>query len=99
MGGSLEQLHTVDGYGCEVETWRVLATALLGAGGIVLMLVTMAKVRERTGSAGSVGIAGAICVTVLALLCVLTLTVLAAPVAWGVVIAVGITGSAMLLVG
>ncbi|WP_091380121.1 hypothetical protein [Actinokineospora alba] len=82
-----------------METWRVLATALLGAGGIVLLLVTMAKVRERTGSAGSVAIAGAICVTVLALLCVLTLTVLAPPVAWGVVIVVGIAGCAMLLVG
>ncbi|HVK21341.1 MAG TPA: hypothetical protein VM677_08270 [Actinokineospora sp.] len=82
-----------------METWRMIATVLLAVGGVVLVLVTMAKVRERTGSGGSVAIAGAIATTILVLLCVLTLTVLAPGIAWGVVVVVGVVGSTMLLVG
>ncbi|CRK61038.1 hypothetical protein [Alloactinosynnema sp. L-07] len=82
-----------------METWRMIATVLLAVGGVVLMLVTMAKVRERTGSGSTVAITGAIGTTVLVLLCVLTLTALAPPIAWGTVIVVGVVGSVMLLVG
>ncbi|WP_436493281.1 hypothetical protein [Actinokineospora sp. HUAS TT18] len=82
-----------------METWRMIATVLLFVGGVVLVLVTMAKVRERTGSGSTVAISGAIGATLLVLLCVLTLTVLAPGIAWGAVIVVGAVGSTMLLVG
>jgi hypothetical protein len=82
-----------------MEAWRVIATALLAAGGIVLVLVTMAKVRERTRSGSSVAISGAISTTVLALLCVLTLTVMAPGLTWGTVGVVGVAACVLLLTG
>ncbi|MBM7771369.1 4-amino-4-deoxy-L-arabinose transferase-like glycosyltransferase [Actinokineospora baliensis] len=82
-----------------MESWRVIATALLGVAGLVLVLLTMAKVRDRTGRSGTVAISGAVSFTGLALLCVLTVTVLPAGVVWGAVIVVGVVTSALLLVG
>jgi hypothetical protein len=81
-----------------MEAWRLIAAALTAAGGVVLVLLTMAKVRERSGSTGGqVALSGAITLTVLALLCVLILTALVPWLAWTVVIVVGVTVSVMLL--
>ncbi|GLZ40947.1 hypothetical protein [Actinokineospora sp. NBRC 105648] len=82
-----------------METWRVLATALLGAAGLVLVLVTMAKVRDRTRSGGTVAVSGAIALTLLLLLCVLTLTVFPPALAWGAVVVTGTTVTVMLVAG
>jgi hypothetical protein len=81
-----------------MEGWRVLAAALNGAGGIVLVLLTMAKVRERSGSTGgTVALSGAITLAVLAIICVLVLTVLTPWLVWASVVLVGVTVSVMLL--
>jgi hypothetical protein len=81
-----------------VDAWRLIAAALTAAGGVVLVLLTMAKVRERSGSTGGqVALSGAITLTVLVLLCVLILTVLVPWLAWTVVIVVGVTVTVMLL--
>ncbi len=81
-----------------MEAWRVIAAALLAAGGVVLVLQTMAKVRERPGATGgTVALAGAITFTVLALLCLLVATVFPAWLCWSVVVAVGTTVSVLLL--
>jgi len=81
-----------------VEAWRVVATVLLAAAGLVLVLLTMAKTRDRKdATSGQVAIAGAITFTVLLVLCVLTLTVLTAPLVWGVVGVVVVVVSVMLL--
>ncbi|GAA4446115.1 hypothetical protein ACFQV2_40480 [Actinokineospora soli] len=82
-----------------MEGWRIFATALLGAGGLLLVLLTMAKVRDRTGKPGPTAMAGSVAVTLLALLCLLTATVLAAPVAWGAVVVVGGAAAVLTLVG
>jgi hypothetical protein len=82
-----------------MEGWRILATALLGAGGLLLVLLTMAKVRDRAGRSGPVAMAGAVSVTVLALLCLLTATVLAPPLAWGAVVVVCGAAAVLALVG
>jgi hypothetical protein len=77
-----------------VDAWRLIATALLAVAGVVLVLLTMAKTRDRRGATGGqVAVSGAISVTVLAVLCVLTLTVLAPVAVWAV------TGAAALAVG
>jgi len=78
-----------------VESWRVIATVLLAAAGIVLVLLTMAKTRDRSGATGGqVAINGAITFTVLVVLGVLTLTTLAPMATWivvgVVVVAVGV---------
>jgi hypothetical protein len=83
---------------CRVEGWRLIAGALLVMSGIVLMLLTMAKVRERRGAtAGDVAVAGAISLVVLAILVALVLLVLPAGIAWGVVVVVGATVTVMML--
>ena len=82
-----------------MEGWRIFATVLLGAGGLLLVLVTMAKVRDRARRSGPVAMAGAIAVTVLALLCLLTATVFAPTVAWGAVVVVGGAAAVLTLVG
>jgi len=72
--------------------------ALLVAGGLVLVLQIMAKVRERRGATGgTVALAGAITLTGLALLCLLAATVLAPWLVWTAVVLVGVTVSVMLL--
>jgi hypothetical protein len=81
-----------------VEAWRLIAAALLAAGGLVLVLLVMAKVRERRGATGgTVALAGVITLTVLALLCLLVATVLAPWLSWAVVILVGATVTVMML--
>ncbi|MGQ0841279.1 hypothetical protein [Actinokineospora sp.] len=82
-----------------MEAWRLIATALLGVSGLVLVLVTMAKVRDRANAHGPVALSGAISFTLLALLCVLTLTVFAPVFVWGAVILVGTTAAVMLVAG
>jgi len=81
-----------------VEAWRVIAAALLAAGGLVMVLLTMAKVRERRGATGrTVALAGVITFTLLAVLCLLVATVLPAWLSWSVVLVIGATVSVMML--
>lgn len=73
----------------------MIATVLLAAAGIVLVLLTMARTRDRRdATGGQVAVNGAIALTVLVVLCVLTLTVFSPTVAWavagGVAAAVGV---------
>ena len=76
----------------------MFATVLLAVAGIVIVLLTMAKTRDRkNATSGLVALNGAISFTILAVLCVLTLTVLAPTVAWIVVGGVGVTVTVMLL--
>ncbi|WP_410593472.1 hypothetical protein [Amycolatopsis sp. lyj-23] len=80
-----------------METWRVLATALLAAAGLPLVLVVMAKVRDRTQSSGQVALGGVITFTLLVVVGVLTLTVLPGLVSWVLVAGVAAAVSVMLL--
>jgi hypothetical protein len=81
-----------------VEGWRLIAGVLLATSGIVLMLLTMAKVRERRGaSGGDVAVAGAISLVVLVILVLLVLLVLPAVAAWTVVVLVAGSVTVMLL--
>jgi len=81
-----------------VEGWRLIAAALVAVSGIVLGLLTMAKVRERKGTTGAdVAVAGAITLVILAILCVLVLTVLPGAVVWGIVVVVAGTVTVMML--
>jgi hypothetical protein len=81
-----------------MEAWRLIAAALVAASGVVLVLLTMAKVRERRGATnGQVALAGAITFTVLALLCVLMVTVLTPWLTWSAVVVVGVTVTVMML--
>ncbi len=76
----------------------MIATVLLAATGFVIVLLTMAKTRDRRdATSGQVALNGVISFTVLVVLCVLTLTVLAPAVTWIVVAAVGATVTVMLL--
>jgi hypothetical protein len=81
-----------------VEGWRVLATVLLAVAGFVIVLLTMAKTRDRRdATSGTVALSGAISFTVLVVLCVLTLTVLPGVAAWVLVGAVAAAVTVMLL--
>lgn len=81
-----------------MEGWRLIAAALNLVSGVVLVLLIMAKVRERKGStAGTVALAGTITFTALALLTVLGLTVLPAALVWISVALLGVTVSVMVL--
>jgi hypothetical protein len=81
-----------------MEAWRLIAAALIAAGGVVLVLFVMARARERGGSTtGQVALAGAITFTVLSVLCVLVVTVLAPWLTWSLVILVGLTVTVMLV--
>ncbi|MBE8522052.1 hypothetical protein ILP97_31995 [Amycolatopsis sp. H6(2020)] len=82
-----------------METWRVIVTALLAAAGLPLVLVVMAKVRDRTQSSGQVAVGGVITFTLLVVVGVLTLTVLPGLVSWALVAAVAAAASVMLLAG
>ena len=75
----------------------MVATALLAAGGLPLVLVVMAKVRDRTRSSGQVAVGGVVTLTLLVVLGVLMLTVLPGLVAWVLVAAVAAAVSVMLL--
>ncbi|UMP03268.1 hypothetical protein [Amycolatopsis sp. EV170708-02-1] len=65
-----------------METWRVVATVLLAAAGLPLVLVLMAKARDRTDRSGTVAITGAVAFVVLLLLGVVMLTVLPGVLTW-----------------
>jgi hypothetical protein len=81
-----------------MEGWRLIATVLLAIAGFVIVLLTMAKTRDRKeATSGTVAVAGAISFTLLVVLCVLTLTVLSPTVTWILVGAVGVTVTVMLL--
>lgn len=81
-----------------MEGWRLIAGALLAMSGIVLMLLIMARVRERRdATGGDVAVAGAISLVVLAILVLLVLLVLPTLVAWIIVAAAGTTVTVMLL--
>ncbi|HEY7593670.1 MAG TPA: hypothetical protein VH969_10990 [Actinophytocola sp.] len=81
-----------------MEGWRVIATVLLAVAGFVIVLLTMAKTRDRAGAtSGTVALNGVIAFTALVVLCVLTLTVLPATAAWILVGLVGATVTVMLL--
>lgn len=76
----------------------MIATVLLAAAGIVLVLLTMAKTRDRrSATGGQVAVNGAISLTVLVVLCVLTMTVLTPVVTWVVVGVVAVAVGVMLL--
>ncbi|MQA09193.1 MAG: hypothetical protein GEU98_11725 [Pseudonocardiaceae bacterium] len=82
-----------------METWRIFATALLGTGGIVLVLVTMAQVRERRNSStAQVAISGAVAFTLLVVIGLLVATVLPAAVAWTTVAVVGAIAGLLVLI-
>lgn len=80
-----------------VETWRIVATALLAAAGLPLVLVVMAKVRDRVDSSAQVAIGGAVTLTALVVVAVLTLTVLPGALTWIVVAAVAAAFGVMML--
>ena len=76
----------------------MIATVLLAVAGFVIVLLTMAKTRDRREATnGTVAVSGAIAFTLLVVLCVLTLTVLSPTVTWILVGAVGATVTVMLL--
>ena len=75
----------------------MIVTALLAAAGLPLVLVVMAKVRDRTQNSGQVALGGVITFTLLVVVGVLTLTVLPGVVSWVLVAAVAAAVSVMLL--
>jgi hypothetical protein len=80
-----------------VEIWRIVATGLLAVSGVLMALIVMAKVRDRTGRSGDVAIAGAVTFTALVVLGVLMLTVLPGVLTWVIVAVVGAAVSVMVL--
>ncbi|MEC3975045.1 hypothetical protein [Amycolatopsis sp. H20-H5] len=80
-----------------MESWRVFATVLLAVAGLPLVLVVMAKARDRTGSSGQVAITGAVTFTILVVLAVVMLTVLPGVLTWVIVGTVAAALSVMLL--
>ncbi|WP_020632152.1 hypothetical protein [Amycolatopsis alba] len=80
-----------------METWRVVATVLLAAAGLPLVLVLMAKARDRRNSSGTVAITGAVTLVVLLLLGVVMLTVLPGVLTWGIVAVVTAALGVMML--
>ncbi len=75
----------------------MIAVAVLAAAGLPLVLVVMAKVRDRTQSSGQTVIGGVVTLTVLLVLGVLMLTALPGLVTWLVVAAVATAVSVMML--
>lgn len=75
----------------------MLAAVLLAVAGLPLVLVVMAKVRDRTQNSGQVAIGGVVTLTLLVVLGVLVLTVLPGLIAWVLVAAVAAAVSVMLL--
>jgi len=80
-----------------VETWRIIAVVLLGVFGLPLVLVVMAKVRDRADNSGAVAIGGVVTLTALLVLGVLMLTTLPGVLTWVLVAAVATAVSVMLL--
>ncbi|KZB83267.1 hypothetical protein [Amycolatopsis regifaucium] len=82
-----------------METWRVVATVLLAAAGLPLVLVLMAKARDRTDSSGTVAVTGAVAFVVLLILGVVMLTVLPGALTWIVLGLVAAALGVMMLAG
>ncbi|WP_326566828.1 hypothetical protein VSH64_33945 [Amycolatopsis rhabdoformis] len=80
-----------------METWRIIATVLLAAAGLPLVLVVMAKVRDRVNSSAQVAIGGAVTFTALVVVAVLTLTVLPGLLTWIIVAVVAAAVGVMVL--
>ncbi|WP_340685280.1 hypothetical protein LCL61_02260 [Amycolatopsis coloradensis] len=80
-----------------METWRVIATVLLAAAGLPLVLVLMAKARDRTDRSATVAITGTVAFVALLLLGVVMLTVLPGALTWGVVAVVAAALGVMML--
>ncbi|RZQ65415.1 hypothetical protein [Amycolatopsis suaedae] len=80
-----------------METWRIVATSLLGLAGLFAVLIVMAQVRDRTHSGSKVATSGAVAFTTLLLLCLLVLTVLPSGLSWGIVVAVTAVVGVLLL--
>ena len=80
-----------------VETWRVIAVVLLAVFGLPLVLVVMAKVRDRADNSGAVAIGGVVTLTVLLVLGVLMLTALPGVLTWALVAVVAAAVSVMML--
>ena len=80
-----------------MEGWRIFATALLAVPGVIGVLLVMAKSRERTGRSTIVAVTGLVGVTALAVVCVLTLTVLPGAAAWTLAGVVAVTVSVLAL--
>lgn len=80
-----------------METWRIIAVVLLGVFGLPLVLVVMAKVRDRADNSGAVAIGGVVTLTALLVLGVLMLTTLPGVLTWVLVAAVATAVSVMLL--
>ncbi|ASR38417.1 hypothetical protein BAY61_29275 [Prauserella marina] len=80
-----------------METWRIIATALLGFSGLFGVLIVVARVREKTRSAATAGVTALVAFTTLAVLAVLTLTVLPGGVTWGIAVAVTAAVGVLLL--
>ena len=80
-----------------VETWRIIAVVLLGVFGLPLVLVVMAKVRDRADNSGAVAIGGVVTLTALLVLGVLMLTALPGVLTWILVAAVATAVSVMML--
>lgn len=80
-----------------METWRIIATALLALAGLPLVPVLMAKARDRTGSSATVAVTGAVTLTVLIIAGVVMLTVLPGVVTWVIVALVAAALSVMVL--
>ena len=69
-----------------MELWQIIAAVLAGAGGVVLVLQSMAMARESMGSTNTrVAVTGAITLLVAVVLTALVATVLPPLAAWVVV--------------
>ncbi len=91
-----------------METWRIIGTSVVGIGGLLMVLVGMAQARDSSvrgrmtrseGVHSRVARAAAIGLAVLAVLVVLTLTVLPQFVVWAVAATVWLILLALFLVG
>lgn len=77
----------------------MVATVLLAAAGLPLVLVLMAKARDRTGRSGTVAVTGAVALVVLLLLGVVMLTVLPGVLTWSLLGLVVAALGVMMLAG
>ncbi|GAB2742999.1 hypothetical protein [Amycolatopsis magusensis] len=82
-----------------METWRIVAAALLVLAGLAAVPMIMAKVRDRTQSSASVLLSGAVSLTALAVLTLLVLTVLPPIASWVAAVAVVAAVGVLLLTG
>lgn len=71
-----------------METWRIVATSLFGVGGLIMVLVAMAQVRDRKHSSHvEVVRAGLIGLLVVGVVAINIATWLPSVVSWGLVAA------------